>query len=30
VRVTYGVTDRGDPTVRDLVEDFLRKRGLIG
>ena len=30
VRVTYGVTDRGDPTVRDLVEGFLRKRGLIG
>ena len=30
VRVTYGVADRGDPTVRDLVEDFLRKRGLIG
>jgi len=29
VRVTYGVTDRGDPTVRTLVEDFLRARGLI-
>jgi predicted GTPase len=30
VRVTYGVADRGEPTVRALVEDFLRKRGLIG
>ena len=29
VRVTYGVVDRGDPTVRTLVEDFLRDRGLI-
>jgi len=30
VRVTYGVADRGEPTVRVLVEDFLRARGLIG
>lgn len=29
VRVTYGVVDRGGPTVRRLVEDFLRGRGLI-
>jgi predicted GTPase len=29
VRVTYGVADRGEPTVRELVEDFLRQRGLI-
>jgi len=29
VRVTYGVVDRGDPTVRTLVETFLRDRGLI-
>jgi predicted GTPase len=30
VRVTYGVTDRGEPTIRGLVEEFLRERGLIG
>jgi len=30
VRVTYGVADRGEPTVRVLVEDFLRARGLLG
>ena len=29
VRVTYGVADRGKPTVRDLVDGFLRQRGLI-
>jgi len=29
VRVTYGVVDRGDPTLRTLVETFLRDRGLI-
>lgn len=29
VRVTYGVVDRGDPTIRQLVEGFLRDRGLI-
>jgi len=29
VRVTYGVVDRGAPTVRTLVETFLRDRGLI-
>jgi predicted GTPase len=29
VRVTYGVTDRGEPTIRGLVETFLRERGLI-
>jgi len=29
VRVTYGVVDRGEPTVRTLVETFLRERGLI-
>ncbi len=30
VRVTYGVADRGEPTVRALVETFLRERHLIG
>jgi predicted GTPase len=29
VRVTYGVADRGEPTIRGLVETFLRERGLI-
>ena len=29
VRVTYGVADRGEPTVRGLVEGFLRERRLI-
>jgi predicted GTPase len=29
VRVTYGVADRGEPTIRGLVETFLRGRGLI-
>jgi len=29
VRVTYGVVDRGEPTLRTLVETFLRDRGLI-
>jgi predicted GTPase len=29
VRVTYGVADRGEPTIRGIVETFLRGRGLI-
>jgi len=29
VRVTYGITDRGEPTVRQVVESFLRDKGLI-
>ncbi len=29
VRVTYGVADRGEPTIRGLVETFLRERRLI-
>jgi len=29
VRVTYGVVDRGDPTLRTLVESFLAERGLV-
>jgi predicted GTPase len=29
VRVTYGIADRGEPTIRGLVETFLRERGLI-
>lgn len=30
VRVTYGVADRGAPTIRQVVEAFLREKGLIG
>jgi predicted GTPase len=30
VRVTYGVADRGEPTIRRVVETFLRERGLLG
>lgn len=29
VRVTYGVADRGTPTIRMVVEQFLRDKGLI-
>lgn len=29
VRVTYGIADRGEPTVRAVVESFLREKGLI-
>lgn len=30
VRVTYGIADRGDPTIRRVVEAFLADKGLIG
>ena len=30
VRVTYGVEDVGSPTLHEVVDGFLRERGLIG
>jgi predicted GTPase len=30
VRVTYGVADRGAPTIAQVVNGFLRQKGLIG